>query len=121
MNAFRFRQHYRMNRLVALLVALLLSNVAALACATAYALCIDCPEQQPVVCAHEDPCTTADVIGTKPSTDALGTTYRPIVYAGPPITTDLTTVSARDGIAANGVNVLRSSLPLNLLFCVFLN
>jgi hypothetical protein len=111
-----------MNRLVALLVALLLSNVAAFVCATAYALCIDCPEQQPVACAHEDPCTATDVIGSKPSTDVPGTAYRPIVYVYPPIIADLTSGSAKGSfaVAAKEVNDLPTSISLNLLFCVFL-
>ena len=112
-----------MNRLVALLVALLLSNIAALACAAAYALCVDCPEQQPVACAHVDPCTTIDVVNSKPSTDGLDTNYRPIVYAYPSITADLTAGSTgcSFAVAANGVADLPPSISLNLRFCVFLN
>jgi hypothetical protein len=118
---FEIRQYHRMNRLAVLLVALLLSNIAASVCAMAYALCIDCPEQQPVACAHADTCTTAEVINGKPSTEVLDTTYRPIVYVSPPITSELKVGLATVGVAATDVTDLPPVLPLNLLLCVFLN
>ena len=117
---FNFRQHYRLNRLVVLLVALLLSNVAALACATAYALCVDCSEHPPVACADLDPCATVDVISSKVSTDVLDTTFRPIVSAPAPITSEPVSGLASGGVAENKVTDLAPSSPLNLLFCVFL-
>jgi hypothetical protein len=118
MKVFGFRQHYRMNRLVALLVMLLLSNVAALSCAAAYALCIDCPVHPPVVCA--DPCAAADVISSNPANGVVDTTFRPIVYVSPPITTGLAVGSAVGAVAAQEVADLAPTLSLNLRFCVFL-
>ena len=116
---YGMQQQHRMNRLVVLLVALLLSNVAAFACAAAYAFCIDCPQHPPVACV--DPCTTADAVTSKPSAEVLDTTYRPIVYASPPIATDPPFGLSAVGVAATEVADLPPVLPLNLRFCVFLN
>jgi hypothetical protein len=109
-----------MNRLITILITLLLSNAAALACAAAYSFCTDCPEQQPVSCTHADLCATADVISSKPSNNVLDTTSFPIVYAGPPLPTGRQTVVATGRIAAAEASDLPPSLPLNLRFCVFL-
>jgi hypothetical protein len=48
----------RLNRIIFVTIALLISNVAMLSCAMAMALCTDCPEHAPILCAQ--PCAEVD-------------------------------------------------------------
>jgi hypothetical protein len=65
---FKLRQHRESNRLIVLVVALLLSNIATFTCAMASALCADCPEHSPAACTN--PCATdlAVLSDTTPNT-----------------------------------------------------
>ncbi len=74
-----FRRHYRFNQIAILAIALLVSNIATMSCAMAFALCGDCPEHEPVLCV--DSCATADAAISDQSSDSKATTYRPFALS----------------------------------------
>jgi hypothetical protein len=114
----RLRKNHRFRRFVITAIALLLSNVAVFSCAMAYAICAECPEHEPALCA--DPCAPNTVAIADGTSDAKSDLHRPLsfVYTGP---------SRQQVAKPTSLPVLErnrgcgySSPPLNLQFCVFL-
>lgn len=114
---YRLRQHHRLNRTILLALVLLISNVAAMSCAMAISLCIDCPEHPPVVCA--EPCVESDAMLTETSPDESNNSFRPMVFLPALATVDNGTQFSAINATSNSTCEL-PSLPLRLRFCVFL-
>ena len=114
------RQHNRFRRLILLVVALLISNIAMLSCAMAYAMCAeaDCADHVPALCT--DPCATTDVTLNDATGDATSDMYRPVThaYASQPVDPTLRPEHA----PVVGLDSTRHipTPPLHLQCCVFL-
>lgn len=117
------RKKARLNRILVLALALLISNVAALSCAMAYALCVeaqtDCPQHSPVKC--EEPCVRSNSQIAETSSDVSSGTFRPTLYLPAPAVADREWNSVVGHIAEDELSCDLPSLPLRLRFCVFLN
>ena len=114
----RFRKHYRVNRVVLLALALLVSNIATMSCAMAWSLCGDCQEQEPVLCI--DSYATAEIAISDQSTDTKSATFRPILIANNVSTIDPNFAPGQFPIIDNQPPDPHSSPPLHLQLCVFL-
>jgi hypothetical protein len=115
---FRLRQQHRLNRILMLAIALLISNVAALSCAMAVALCTDCPEHPPIVCA--EPCIESSALIADTSPDESSGTFRPILVLPVLTTIDEARTSANSLIARHDPFRDVPVLPLRLRYCVYL-
>jgi hypothetical protein len=112
-----------LNRILVLALALLISNVAALSCAMAYALCTDastdCPEHTPVLC--EGPCARSDTQIANTSSEGSTDAFRPVIFL-PALPVSITAKTyATSLVAKDDPSCEVPALPLRLRFCVFLN
>ena len=111
------------NRILVLALALIISNVAALSCAMAYASCTDastdCPEHTPVLC--EDPCVRSDTQIANTSVEGSTDAFHPVVFL-PALPVSITARTyATSIVAKHDPSCEVPALPLRLRFCVFLN
>jgi hypothetical protein len=113
-----FRQQNRLKKILMLAIALLISNVAAMSCAMAVALCTDCPEHPPVVCV--EPCIESSAAIADTSPDESSNTFRPIVFLPVLATIDAASTSANRPVARHDPFREVPVLPLRLRFCVYL-
>jgi len=114
----RFRQRYRFNRVVLLAIALLISNIAAMSCAMAYSLCVDCPEHEPVLCV--DTCATAEEAINDPAPDSKSDTFRPLAILKIESSIDPAFNPGRISVVDRQPPDPHTSPPLHLQLCVFL-
>jgi len=112
------RRNNWFKRLVIVAVALLISNIAALSCAMAYALCVECPDHVPTVCV--DSCTTTDNLINDTAIDQKADSYRPVSDPYTLLPADLALASTRLPVSDKPDTCNYSSPPLYLQFCVFL-
>jgi hypothetical protein len=112
------RPNSRINRLVALAIALLVSNIAALSCAMAYSIGSDCEEPPPAHCVEM--CDVAEAVNSDKSPDGTSDPRPPVANFGALLTSGQNFASANGKNAACNINFQHPSPPLNLLYCVFL-
>jgi hypothetical protein len=117
---FYLRKENRLNRILVLALALLISNIAALSCAMAYALCIDtdCPKHPPVIC--EEPCVQSDALIADTAPEGSTEAFRPIVFLPALADVDTGRTYAATLIAKDDPSCEVPAVPLRLRFCVFL-
>jgi hypothetical protein len=115
---FGFRKNYLFRRLVVLAVALLISNIAALSCAMAYALCADCPEHPPTLCS--DPCATSDVTINDKTDDIKSDVHRPVAHPVAVSSRDTVLRPKHSPVIERDHKYGYPTPPLHLQFCVFL-
>lgn len=115
---FRLRQQNRLNRILVLALALLISNVAALSCAMAYALCTDCPEHPPIVCV--EPCVESNALIADRSPDGSTDAFRPLAFLPALAAVDPSNTGSTGPTATDDLSCEIPSRPLRLRFCVFL-
>ena len=117
----KLRPHHWYSRVIAIAVALLISNFVALTCAMASALCTtDCAEHDPapVVCV-ESCASEVAAANDKPTDNFSG--FKPVgltSYTLPTLETDGHFATAK--MANNNSIAHDPPPPLNLLYCVFL-
>lgn len=114
----KFRGNRRINRLLVLVVALFVSNIAIASCAMAYALCNECPEHVPAHCA--DPCATTDVAVNDKSSDAKSDVQRPVAHRYTILPSNAGLIAGATPVAQHDRDLSYSSPPLHLQYCVFL-
>ena len=112
------RRNDPFKRFVIVAVALLISNIAALSCAMAYALCVECPDHVPTLCA--EPCATTDNLINDTAIDHKADSYRPVSDPYTLLPADLALEPARSSVGDKPDTCIYSSPPLYLQFCVFL-
>ena len=112
------QKHSWYRHLLVVIVALLISNVAALSCAMAFELCSDCPDHMAASCLES--CSVAQAAINDSSLDA-NSYSKPtlIIPTSLPAPVLASRNSATDAIDCR-VNIHDPSPPLNLLYCVFL-
>ena len=115
---YNFCQNHRVRHFVVVVVALLISNIAMLSCAMAYAMCAECPEHAPALCT--DSCATADTSINDTSIDKKTDTYRPFSDPYTLLTVDLAFMREHLPPGDQPGICNYSSPPLHLQFCVFL-
>jgi hypothetical protein len=101
-----------------LAIALLISNVVALSCAMAVALCTDCPEHPPAVCA--EPCIESSALIADTSPDESSDTFRPTVFLPVLTAIDAARTSANNLVARHDPFRDVPVLPVRLRHCVYL-
>jgi hypothetical protein len=112
------QKHNWYRRLLVVAVALLISNVAALSCAMAFALCSDCPDHMPASCLESCSVAQATINDSSPDANSYSKPTL-IIPASLPAPVLGSRTSATDATDCR-VNVHDPSPPLNLLYCVFL-
>lgn len=113
-----FKSDNRFNRLAVLAIALLLSNIAGLSCAMAYAMCSDCPEYPPTICI--DTCGTVQSVISDKAPDGSSGSRPPVVSRDMPLTTEPAFVAVTGTVRASNSLLHAPSPPLHVRFCVFL-
>jgi hypothetical protein len=114
----RFRKMHGFRRVVVTAIALLISNVAVISCAMAYALCAECPEHEPVVCI--DACETTDVAIADKTSDVKYDVHRSAAFLDTGFSRQLVANPDTDVAIKRYRGCDGSSPPLHLQFCVFL-
>jgi hypothetical protein len=112
------RRNPRINRLLALAVALFLSNIALVSCAMAYALCNECPDHVPALCV--DSCATTDIAIADKTGDLKSDVHRPVAHAYAVSPLDSVCMPGQPSVAQRGYDQSYSPPPLHVQFCVFL-
>jgi hypothetical protein len=112
------RRNNRFKRFVVVAVALLISNIAALSCAMAYAMCAECPDNVPALCA--DPCATTNNLISDTAIDHKAESNRPFSDPHTLLPADLALEPAHPSVGDKPDTCNYSSPPLYLQFCVFL-
>jgi hypothetical protein len=112
------RRNDRFKRIVIVAVALLISNIAALSCAMAYALCVECPDQAPTPCVES--CATTDNLMNNTAIHQKAHSYRPVSDPYALLPADVALEPARPSVGEKPDTCNYSSPPLYLQFCVFL-
>jgi hypothetical protein len=114
----RLQKHSWHHHLLVVIVALLISNVAALSCAMAFELCSDCPDHMQASCLESCSVAQAAINDSSPGANSYRTPSLTFPASLPEPVLGWGT-SATDAIDCR-VNVHDPSPPLNLLYCVFL-
>jgi hypothetical protein len=118
----KLRPHHWYSRIIAIAVTLLISNVAALTCAMAAALCSDsdCSEHDPAPIVCVESCASEFAAANdKPADNFSG--FKPVglsSYTLPTLEIDGHFATAK--MANNNSIAHDPPPPLNLLYCVFL-
>jgi hypothetical protein len=112
------QKHSWYHRLLVVIVALLISNVAALSCAMAFELCSDCPDHMAASCLESCSVAQAAINDSSPGANSYRTPSL-ILPASLPAPVSSWRISGTDATDCR-VNIHDPSPPLNLLYCVFL-
>jgi hypothetical protein len=117
----KLRAHNWYSRVITIAVALLISNVAALTCAMAAAICTtDCAEHDPAPTVCVESCAAEFAAANDKPTDNFSG-FKPVgltSYTLPTLATDDHYATAK--MAINNSVAHDPPPPLNLLYCVFL-
>ncbi len=113
-----YQPHCRFNRLAVLAMALLLSNIAMLSCAMAYAVCADCPAHPPALCL--DSCGVVQAVTGDKAPDGTSGTRPPAAFSVTRVTTEPAFAAVTGNAGARNAIFHAPSPPLHLRFCVFL-
>jgi hypothetical protein len=114
----KLRAHNWYSRVIAIAVALLISNVAALSCAMASALYSDCNEHAAAACFES--CLSEPVAASDKSADNHATVKTPVPTGGILAVAEPDACAAAAKIALSNFVTHDPPPPLNLLHCVFL-
>ena len=115
---FSLLKHEQLRQLVCLLVALLISNVAAATCAVALAMCSDCPVEAATHCVEM--CEVEAVAkldapsDKKPERPTSYVNYTSAPHVSAVLTSDIPSSFSKPRRSS-------SSPPLNVLYCVYLD
>jgi hypothetical protein len=104
--------------LVVLAIALLISNIAALSCAMAYAICADCPEHPPTLCS--DPCAISDVTINDKTGDIKSDVHRPVAHTAAVLPRNTVLNPKHSPVIGHDRDHGYPAPPRHLQFCVFL-
>jgi hypothetical protein len=114
----KYRSNRFASRLVALVAALLVSNILMLTCALAMGSQSDCQDGPPTHCI--DMCDISDAVSAEKSPDGTADPKQPIAKIVLFSTIDTTALFATSRNTTLDTNCRYHSPPINLLNCVFL-